>query len=51
MTFSLTEDFKTLTELKKRTEEVLRQVHETGRPVVITVDGRPDVVILDAATY
>jgi prevent-host-death family protein len=51
VSISLTEDFKTLAELKKRPEEVLRQVHETGRPVVITVDGKPDVVILGAATY
>jgi len=50
VTISLTEDFKTLAELKKQPEEVLRQVHKTGRPVVITVDGKPDVVILDAAT-
>ncbi len=51
VSISLTEDFKTLAELKKRPEEVLQQVHDTGRPVVITVDGKPNVVILDAATY
>jgi prevent-host-death family protein len=51
MPISLTEDFKTVAELKQQPEAILRQVHETGRPVVITVEGKPDVVILDAATY
>ncbi len=51
MTISLAEDVKTVDDLKKRPEAILRQIHETGRPVVITVDGKPDVVILDAATY
>jgi prevent-host-death family protein len=51
MTISLTEDFKTLAELKKDLGQVLDQVHRTGRPVVVTRGGKPDLVILDAATY
>ena len=51
MTTSLTEDFRTLAELESRPRDILDQVHRTGRPVVVTVDGKPDVVILDVATY
>ena len=51
MSFSLTEDFKTLSEIEKKPREILEQVHLTGRPVVVTLDGKPGVVIMDATTY
>lgn len=51
MTFSITEDIKPVSELKKKTRQVLAQVHRTGRPVVITVNGRPDAVLLDAEVF
>ena len=50
MSISLTEDIKTVAELEHRPLEILRQIHETGRPVVVTVEGKPDVVMMDAAT-
>ena len=51
MTISLTEDFKTAAELKAQTEEILEQIQRTGRPLVITKDGKPAVVMMNAATY
>lgn len=51
VSLSLTEDIKSVSEFKKRIREVFSQVHRTGRPVVITVNGRPDVVVLDAAVF
>ena len=51
MTLSLTEDVKTVTELKKNLRAVFEQIHETGRPVVVTVNGKPDVVMMDAALF
>lgn len=51
MAISLTEDFKTVKELEREPLEILKQVRRTGRPVVVTVNGKPDVVIMDAATY
>ena len=42
---------KTVTELRKNLRAVVRQVHRTGRPVVITVNGKPDVVLVDADAY
>jgi prevent-host-death family protein len=51
MSISLTEDLKTMTELERHPEKIVDQIHETGRPVVITKNGKPDLVILDAASY
>ena len=51
MSISLTEDFKTVKELRDDPDGILAHVHRTGRPVVVTVDGKPDVVILDASVY
>ena len=34
-----------------RGEAVLEQVRETGRPVVVTVNGKPDAVLIDVKTY
>jgi prevent-host-death family protein len=51
MTPILTEDFKTLAELQSDPAEILAQVHRTGRSVVITKDGRPDVVVMHAKDY
>ena len=51
MAISLTEDVKTMSELENQPREIVKQIHETGRPVVITKNGKPDLVILDAASY
>ncbi|MDW7711655.1 MAG: type II toxin-antitoxin system Phd/YefM family antitoxin [Deferrisomatales bacterium] len=48
---NVTEDIRSVTDLKRHTREILDHVHATGRPVVLTVNGRPDSVILDAAVY
>ena len=51
MALSLTEDIKSVSEFKRQVREVFTQLHRTHRPVVITVNGRPDVVLLDAAVF
>lgn len=51
MAISLTEDVKTVSELKKSLRAVLEQIRETGRPVVVTVNGKPDAVLIDVETY
>jgi prevent-host-death family protein len=40
-----------LTNFKRRTAEYLRQLHATGSPMVLTVNGKPEVVVQDAAAY
>lgn len=51
MNVSLTEDIRSVSDLKKHTREIFDQVRQTGRPVVVTVNGRADVVVLDAAVF
>jgi prevent-host-death family protein len=47
----VTEDIRSVSELKRDTRKIFRHLHETGRPMVVTVKGKPDVVLLDAAVY
>ena len=51
MSISLTEDIRSVTDLKRHTREILDHIHETGRPVVLTVNGRADSVLIDAKVY
>ena len=48
---SLNEDFRSVAEFARDPREILRQVHRTGRPVVVTLKGKPDVIVLDAASF
>ena len=40
-----------LTNFKRQTAQYLEQLHETGEPVVLTVNGKAQVVVQDAAAY
>lgn len=51
MPISLAEDIRSVTDLKRHTREILDHVHQSGRPVVLTVNGRADSVIMDAKVY
>lgn len=51
MSINLAEDIRSVTDLKRNTREILDHVHATGRPVVLTVNGRADSVILDVVVY
>jgi len=51
MSLSITEDIRSVSDLKKRTHEIFEQTHRTGRPVIVTVNGKPDVVLLDAGVF
>jgi prevent-host-death family protein len=51
MGISITDDIKSITELKRNTNQILRQVHDTGRPVVLTVNGKAEAVLVDAKEY
>ncbi len=47
----LIDDVRSVTELKRKTREILAQVRQTGRPVVLTVNGKADAVLIDARTF
>jgi prevent-host-death family protein len=51
MSLKVTEDIRSVTELKRRTREILEQVRRTRRPIVLTVNGKADAVLIDARTY
>ena len=51
MKYNVVEDIKSVSELKTNTRRVLEQVRATRRPVVVTVKGRPAVVVVDAAEF
>jgi prevent-host-death family protein len=40
-----------LTNFKRQTAEYLEQLHKTGEPVVLTVNGKAQVVVQDAGAY
>ncbi len=51
MALVITEDIKSITELKRNTNSVIDQVQKTKRPVVLTVNGKAKAVLLDAKEY
>ena len=51
MNISLIEDIKTMAEFQSEPDKLAAQVHETGRPIVVTKNGKPDLVLMDAAAY
>ena len=48
---NLTQDIHPLTDFKRNTPEFLRKLKETGSPVVLTINGRAELVVQDAASY
>ena len=40
-----------LTNFKRQTAEYLERLHKTGEPVVLTVNGKAQVIVQDAAAY
>jgi prevent-host-death family protein len=51
MTLSPTEDIRTINEFEAEPGAILKQVRETGRPVVVTNKGKADLVIMDATLF
>jgi prevent-host-death family protein len=47
----ITKDIQPLTEFKRNTTELLRQMKETGQPIVLTINGRAELVVQDAGSY
>lgn len=48
---NLGRDIDSLTNFKRQTASYLNRLHETGEPVVLTVNGKAEVVVQDAAAY
>tara|TARA_R110002096_G_scaffold395566_1_gene591078 strand:+ start:153 stop:458 length:306 start_codon:yes stop_codon:yes gene_type:complete len=48
---NLSEDILSLSEFKRRSATLLQQMKSTQRPLVLTVNGRAELVVQDAASY
>jgi PHD/YefM family antitoxin component YafN of YafNO toxin-antitoxin module len=44
-------DIDSLSNFKRNTPEFLRQLKETGHPVVLTINGKAELVVQDTASY
>jgi prevent-host-death family protein len=47
----LSRDIQSLADFRRKTSEFVKQLKETGSPVVLTVNGKPELVVQDAAAY
>lgn len=48
---NISKDIKPITYLKSRAADLLKQVNETHRPVIITQNGEPKAVLQDPQSY
>ena len=44
-------DIRSLSDFKRRTGELLGRLKKTGHPLVLTINGRAEVVVQDAGAY
>ena len=49
--FRIDSDIHSLTHFKRNTAELVAELARTGRPVVLTVNGKAAVVVQDAGSY
>ena len=48
---NLTTDIQSLSTFKRNTNELISQLKETGNPIVLTINGKAELVVQDAASY
>lgn len=51
MPMKITRDIQSLTAFKRDTNRLVKQIKETKQPMILTVKGKPSVVVQDAETY
>ena len=47
----LTRDTQSLSTFKRDTAKIIRQLKKTGQPMVLTINGKAELVVQDAASY
>ena len=47
----ITKDIQSLTTFRRRSGDFMKQLKKSGRPVVLTVKGKAQAVVLDAGAY
>lgn len=48
---NINRDIHSLTDFKQHTPEFVQQLKETGEPLVLTINGKAEIVVQDAASY
>jgi PHD/YefM family antitoxin component YafN of YafNO toxin-antitoxin module len=48
---NLDRDINSLSNFKRNTPELLRQLKKTGQPVVLTINGKAELVVQDTGSY
>ena len=48
---NLNRDIHSLTDFKQHTPDFVQQLKETGEPLVLTINGKAELVVQDAASY
>ena len=51
MSMNISRDIKPVTYLKSRTADLLKEINDTHRPVIITQNGEPKAVLQDPKSY
>lgn len=44
-------DINSLSNFKRNTPDFLRQLKETGHPIVLTINGKAELIVQDTASY
>lgn len=47
----LTQDIHSMTTFKRNSSGLMKRMRKTGRPLVLTVNGKAEAVVVDAAAY
>jgi prevent-host-death family protein len=48
---NLSQDIQPLSTFKRNTNELITQMRNTGNPIVLTINGKAELVVQDAASY
>jgi prevent-host-death family protein len=48
---NITKDISPLTEFKRDSARMIARIKESGRPQILTVNGKPSVVVMDASAW
>jgi prevent-host-death family protein len=49
--FDIGKDIHSLSDFKRKTSELLHQMRGNGHPLVLTINGKAELVVQDAASY
>ena len=48
---NLKEEINSLSNFKRHTSEFIEQLKETGKPIILTINGKAELIVQDAGSY